>query len=141
MANELHRYPSSDHAELRAAISFVHGLDPERIICGNGSDEIIAFLAHVYAGPGTEVIHTAHGFAMYRICALAAGATPVEVPERARTTDVEAILAACTERTALVFLANPNNPTGTMITADEVARLAAGLPARTLLVLDGAYAE
>ena len=119
----------------------MHGLDPARIVCGAGSDEIIAFLSQAYAGPGREVIHTEHGFGMYRISALAAGATPVEVRERERHTDVDAILAACTERTALVFIANPNNPTGTMIAASEVARLAAGLPPQALLVLDGAYAE
>ncbi|MFT3974497.1 MAG: histidinol-phosphate transaminase [Amaricoccus sp.] len=137
----LHRYPSTDHRALRTAIAEVHGLDAGRIVCGNGSDEIIALLTQAYAGPGREVVHTEHGFAMYRISALAAGATPVEVRERARCTDVDAILAACTERTALVFIANPNNPTGTMIGADEVARLAAGLPPQALLVLDGAYAE
>ena len=137
----LHRYPDTDHAGLRAAIGAVHGLDPARIVCGVGSDEIIAFLTQAYAGPGTEVIHTEHGFGMYRISALAAGATPVEVHEAERRTDVDAILAACSERTALVFVANPNNPTGTMIAGDEVARLAEGLPPRALLVLDGAYAE
>lgn len=140
-AEALHRYPSSDHAGLRAAVAEVHGLDPARIICGAGSDEIIAFLAQAYAGPGSEVIHTEHGFGMYRIAALAAGATPVEVRERGRRTDVDAILAAATERTALVFIANPNNPTGTMIGSAEVERLAGGLPPQTLLVLDGAYAE
>ena len=138
---DLHRYPSSDHASLRAAIAEVHGLDAERIICGAGSDEIIAFLCQAYAGEGTEVVHTEHGFAMYRISALAAGATPVEVPERERVTDVDAILAACTDRTRLVFIANPNNPTGTMIGAADVARLADGLPEQAMLVLDGAYAE
>ncbi|HET9067785.1 MAG TPA: histidinol-phosphate transaminase [Amaricoccus sp.] len=140
-AESLHLYPPTDHAGLRAAIGAVHGLDPARVICGAGSDEIIAFLAQTYAGPGLEVIHTEHGFAMYRISALAAGATPVVARERERHTDVDAILAAATERTALVFLANPNNPTGTMIPAAEVERLAAGLPPRALLVLDGAYAE
>ena len=139
--DSLNRYPSSDHAGLRAAIAGVHGLDAGRILCGNGSDEIIAFLAQAYAGPGREVIHTEHGFAMYGIVARAAGATPVEVRERARRTDIDTILAACTDRTALVFIANPNNPTGTMIGADEVARLAEGLPSQALLVLDGAYAE
>jgi len=137
----LHRYPSSDHAALRAAIAQVHGLDADRIICGAGSDEVIAFLCQAYVGPGDEVIHTEHGFAMYRISALAAGATPVEVPERRRVVDVDAILAACTGRTRLVFVANPANPTGTMIAGAEIARLAEGLPAGTLLVLDGAYAE
>jgi histidinol-phosphate aminotransferase len=139
--HSLHRYPVTDHAGLRQAIAEVHGLDPVRVICGVGSDEIIALLCQAYAGPGDEVVHTEHGFLMYRISAMAAGATPVEVPERERTTDVEAILAACGPRTRLVFIANPNNPTGTMIGAREVARLAAGLPPQAILVLDGAYAE
>lgn len=140
-AAHMHRYPSSDHAELRAAIGEVHGLDPAQIICGAGSDEIITFLCQAYAGPGDEVLYTEHGFAMYRICAQAAGATPVEVAERERVTDVDALLAGCTERTKLVFIANPNNPTGTMIGAADVARLADGIPEGALLVLDGAYAE
>ncbi|VAW03607.1 Biosynthetic Aromatic amino acid aminotransferase beta [hydrothermal vent metagenome] len=140
-AFHLHRYPSSDHSTLRAAIAEVHDLDAGRIICGAGSDEIIAFLCQAFAGPGDEVIHTEHGFAMYRISTLANGATPVEVPERERVTDVDAILAACTKRTRLVFIANPNNPTGTMVCEADLARLAAGLPERALLVIDGAYAE
>jgi histidinol-phosphate aminotransferase len=139
--HQLHRYPSTDHRALREAIGEVHGLDPDRIICGVGSDEIITFLCQAYAGPGDEVIHTEHGFLMYRISALAAGATPVEVPERERVTDVDAILAACSHRTRLVFLANPNNPTGTMISLAELERLAEGLPPQAILVLDGAYAE
>jgi histidinol-phosphate aminotransferase len=139
--HSLHRYPSTDHAGLRQAIAEVHGLDPARVICGVGSDEIITFLCQAYAGPGDEVIHTEHGFLMYRISSLAVGATPVEVPERERTTDVDAILAACTKRTKLVFIANPNNPTGTMIGAKDVARLAEGIPKHAILVLDGAYAE
>jgi len=140
-AFDLHRYPATDHAKLRAAIGEVHGLDPERIICGVGSDEIITFLCQAYVGPGDEVIHTEHGFAMYRISTLAAGGTPVEVPERERVTDIDAILDAVTDRTRLVFLANPNNPTGTMIGEAELARLADALPPHVLLVIDGAYAE
>jgi len=140
-AYELHRYPSTDHVGLRAAIGEVHGLDPERIVCGVGSDEIISFLCQSYAGPGDEVIHTEHGFAMYRISTLANGATPVEVRERERVTDVDAILAACNENTRLVFIANPNNPTGTMVGEADLARLAANLPERALLVIDGAYGE
>ncbi|MDJ0823373.1 MAG: histidinol-phosphate transaminase [Paracoccaceae bacterium] len=139
--HELHRYPSTDHAALRNAIAEVHGLKPERIICGVGSDEVLAFLCQAYAGPGDEVIHTEHGFALYRIGALAAGATPVEVKERERVTDVDAILEACNDNTRLVFIANPNNPTGTMIGLAEIERLAEGLPDQALLVLDGAYAE
>jgi histidinol-phosphate aminotransferase len=140
-ASSLHIYPDSGHRGLRQAIGRVHGLDPDCIICGAGSDEIIAFVCQCYAGPGDEVIHTEHGFGMYRISALAAGATPVEVPEDCRRTDADAILAACTSRTRLVFIANPNNPTGTMISDGDVTRLADGLPPQAILVLDGAYAE
>ncbi len=140
-ADSLHVYPDTSHASLRAAIAAAQGLDADRIICGVGSDEIITFLCQAYAGPGDEVVHTEHGFGMYRISALGAGATPVEAPEDTRRTDVDAILAACTDRTRLVFVANPNNPTGTMIPETEVARLAAGLPPQALLVMDGAYAE
>jgi histidinol-phosphate aminotransferase len=140
-ATKLHRYPSTDHAALRQAIGDVHGLDPERIICGAGSDEIISFLCTAYGGQGTEIIHTNHGFAMHRISALASGADPVEVAERDRVVDVDAILGAVTEKTRLVFVANPANPTGTMLGGNEVARLAAGLPEDVILVLDGAYVE
>lgn len=139
--HQIHRYPSTDHAALRTAIAEVHGLDAARVICGVGSDEIITFLCQAYAGPKDEVVFTEHGFLMYRISALAVGATPVEVAERDRTADVDAILKACTRRTKLVFIANPNNPTGTMIAATEIARLADGLPPQAILVLDGAYAE
>lgn len=138
---QLHRYPTTDHADLRAAIGDVHGLDPERIICGAGSDEILQFIAQCYAGPGDEVIYTEHGFSMYPILAHAVGATPVKVAERERVVDVDAILAACTEKTRIVFIANPANPTGTMVGGNEMARLAAGLPEGCILVQDGAYAE
>lgn len=140
-AGELHVYPSTQHERLREAIGEVHGLDASRVICGVGSDEIISFLCYAYAGPGDEVLHTEHGFGMYKISALAAGATPVSVREKDRVTDVDALLEGVTERTRLVFIANPNNPTGTMIPEQEVARLADGLPEGCLLVLDGAYAE
>ena len=137
----LHRYPSTDHLTLRRAIAQAYSLDVDRIICGAGSDEIITFLCQTYAGPGDEVIHTEHGFSMYRISTLAAGATPVEAPENDRCVDVDAILSACTKKTRLVFIANPANPTGTMIGAGEISRLANALPDHVLLVLDGAYAE
>ncbi|WP_171176089.1 histidinol-phosphate transaminase [Ruegeria sp. HKCCD8929] len=140
-AAQLHRYPSTDHAELRAAIGEVHGLDPQRIICGVGSDEVLQFVVQAYAGVGDEVIHTEHGFSMYPILARMAGAVPVEVPERERMVDVDAILAACTDRTRVVFLTNPGNPTSIMIPGTEVARLADALPPQVILVLDGAYTE
>ncbi|WP_424978642.1 histidinol-phosphate transaminase [Leisingera sp. S232] len=140
-APEMHRYPSTDHAELRAAIGDVHGLDPARIICGVGSDEVLQFVVQAYAGPGDEVIHTEHGFSMYPILARMAGAVPVSVPEKNRCVDVDAILAAFTEKTRVVFLTNPGNPTSTMLPEAEVERLAAALPGNVILVLDAAYAE
>lgn len=140
-SRELHRYPNTDHAGLRAAIGAVHGLDPDRIICGVGSDEVLQFITQCYAGPGDEVITTEHGFSMYPILAHAAGAVPVEVPERDRRIDIDAILAAVTERTRIVFMANPANPTGTMLREDALRALAEGLPEHVILVLDGAYAE
>jgi len=138
---ESHRYPSTDHAALRAAVAEVHGLDADHIICGVGSDEIIHLLCQAYAGPGLEVMHTEHGFAMYRISALAAGATPVEVPERDRVVDVDAILDRAGPDTRLVFIANPANPTATFLPMEALTRLAGGLPETCILVLDGAYAE
>jgi histidinol-phosphate aminotransferase len=139
--HKLHRYPSTDHAGLRQAIGEVHRLDPDRIICGTGSDEILMLLSQAYAGQGDEVIHTRHGFLLYPIIARSVGATPICVEERERTVDVDAILAAATKRTRLVYLANPNNPTGTMVGTAEIERLAAGLPNQAILVIDGAYAE
>ncbi|MCB1334511.1 MAG: histidinol-phosphate transaminase [Roseivivax sp.] len=140
-AQDLHRYPNTDHAALRRAIGQVHGLDEGRIICGVGSDEVLQFICQAYVGVGDEVITTEHGFSMYPILARAVGAVPVTVPERERRVDVDAILGAVTDRTRLVFLANPANPTGTMLPEAELRRLAAGLPSGVLLVHDGAYTE
>lgn len=140
-AQSLHRYPGTDHADLRAAIGEVHGLDPDRIICGVGSDEVLQFVAQAYAGRGNQVIHPAYGFAMYPILARAVGATPVMVAETDRHVDVAAILAAVTPKTRIVFIANPGNPTGTLLREAHVHQLASGLPDSCLLVLDGAYAE
>ncbi|WP_299359786.1 histidinol-phosphate transaminase [uncultured Paracoccus sp.] len=138
--HSMHRYPPTDHAALREAIGEVHGLDPDRIICGVGSDEIIHFLCQAYAGPGTEVLFTEHGFLMYAISARAAGARPVQAPERDRTTDVDRLIAAATPATRLIFVANPNNPTGTMVGLAELDRLARAVP-QAILVIDAAYAE
>lgn len=140
-AFDLHRYPSTDHAALRGAIADQYGLDADRIICGVGSDEVLVLAAQAFAGPGDEIIYTEHGFSLYPTIARMAGATPVKVAERDRVVDVDAILEACTDKTRLVYIANPANPTGTMIGGNAVARLAAGLPEQCMLVLDGAYAE
>ncbi|MEM9791917.1 MAG: histidinol-phosphate transaminase [Pseudomonadota bacterium] len=140
-ADTLALYPDQHHGGLREAIAEVHGLEADRIVCGAGSDELIALLCQAYCGPGMQVVHNEHGFAMYPISARAAGAEPVAAPEQDRTADVDAMLGSVEETTAMVFLANPNNPTGTMLPEVDVLRLAQGLPEHVLLVLDGAYAE
>ncbi|WP_081158875.1 histidinol-phosphate transaminase [Ensifer aridi] len=137
----LERYPDGQAHALKDAIAAVHGLNPANILCGNGSDELLGLLCHTYLAPGDEGIVTEHGFLVYKIQIMAAGGTPVTVKERDQRIDVDAILAAVTERTKIVFIANPANPTGTYIPLDEVRRLHAGLPAGVLLVLDAAYAE
>jgi len=141
LAKELHRYPDGASEALRLAIGKHHGLDPERIICGNGSDELIGLITAAFAGPGDEVVYSRHGFLMYPIAAMAHGAKPVVAAEKDLTADVDALLAAVTPKTKIVFLANPNNPTGTYLPTTEVKRLRAGLPAHVLLVIDAAYAE
>lgn len=140
-SRNLSRYPDGSARALREALAGRYGLDPERIVCGAGSDELLNLLAAAYLEPGDEAIYTEHGFLVYRIAILARGATPVVAPETARTADVDAILARVTPKTRMVFLANPNNPTGTYLSFDEVKRLRAGLPDDVLLVLDAAYAE
>jgi histidinol-phosphate aminotransferase len=141
LAHDQHRYPDGNAADLRRAIGRRFDLDPERIVCGTGSDELIQHLALIYGGPGTDVLMTMHGFSMYQIAGTYAGSRVIKVPERGLTADVDALLAALTPATRLVFLANPNNPTGSLVPHAEVARLRAGLPGEVLLVLDGAYAE
>ena len=140
-ADGMNRYPDGGARALRQAIGAHFGLDPARIVCGNGSDEIISLLIDAYGGPGTELLMSAHGFSIYEIFGTLAGGRVIKLPERDLTADVDAFLAAVTERTRLVFLANPNNPTGSMLPLDEVRRLRDGLPPEVLLVLDGAYAE
>ncbi len=141
LAAELHRYPDGGSDSLRRTIAETFGLEAERIITGNGSDEIIGTLVSAYTGPGDEVLYSQHGFLMYPIAAKAAGAIPVAAPESDHTASVDAFLAAVTPRTRVVFVANPNNPTGTYLPAGELERLRAGLPDDVLLVIDAAYAE
>ncbi|MDE2005929.1 MAG: histidinol-phosphate transaminase [Rhodospirillales bacterium] len=141
VADEIFRYPDGGADALRRAIGARWGLDPARIVCGNGSDEIIQHLCLAYGGPGREVLMSRHGFLMYEISATYAGSTLVKAPERELRTDVDALLAAVSPATRLVLIANPNNPTGALLPQDEVARLRAGLPEHVLLVLDAAYAE
>ena len=141
VATHLQDYPDGSASELREAIGRVFGLDPDRIVCGAGSDDLLNLLARAYLADGDEAIHTTHGFVVYPIATLGTGARPVIAAEKNHTADVDAILTAVTKKTKMVFLANPNNPTGSYISFDEVKRLHRGLPPRVLLVLDAAYAE
>ncbi|MDE2578050.1 MAG: histidinol-phosphate transaminase [Hyphomicrobiales bacterium] len=137
----LEAYPDGSATALREEIARKFNLDPARIVCGAGSDELLSLLTQAYVGPGDEGVFSEYGFLVYRIAILAAGGVPVVAPEQNRVADVDAMLACVTERTRIVFLANPNNPTGTYLPRAEVQRLADGLPRHVLLVLDAAYAE
>jgi histidinol-phosphate aminotransferase len=141
IAGDLHRYPDGGSRALCQALGRHYGLDADRIVCGSGSDELIGLLVRAYAGLGDEVLYSAHGFLMYPIAAKSVGAIPVAAPETGLTTSVDALLERVTPRTRIVFLANPNNPTGTYLPVDEVRRLQAGLPSDVLLIIDAAYAE
>lgn len=134
-------YPDPDSVRLREAVGAVHGVDPARIVCGTGSGELLTLAASAFAGPGDEVLYVRYGFSLYEIAARRCGATPVEAPDSDYGTDVAALLACVTERTRVVFIANPNNPTGSYLTRAELAELHAELPSDVLLVLDQAYAE
>jgi histidinol-phosphate aminotransferase len=140
-AADMHRYPDGGSAKLRRALGERWGLNPNQIVCGNGSDDVLQLLTQAYCGPGDEVLYSQHGFLVYPIAAKSCGATPVAAPETHLTTSVDALLARVSEKTKIVFIANPNNPTGTYIPASEVRRLHDGLPEHVLLVIDAAYAE
>jgi histidinol-phosphate aminotransferase len=141
VGEHLEDYPDGAATALREAIGRAFGLDPARIVCGSGSDDLLNLIADAYLRDGDEAIHTTHGFLVYPIATLGSGATPIAAAERDHTADVDAMLAAVSERTKVVFLANPNNPTGTYVPFNEVKRLHRGLPSGVLLVLDAAYAE
>lgn len=141
MADHAHRYPDGGATALREALAAHYGLEADRIICSNGSDELISLLCAAYVGPGDEIVMSRHGFLMYPIAATVCGGKVVMAPENELTANVDALIAAVSDRTRICFLANPNNPTGTMLPSDEVARLRDGLPERVLLVIDAAYAE
>jgi histidinol-phosphate aminotransferase len=140
-AREAHRYPDGNATALRHALGARFGLDPARIVCGNGSDELIAHLCLAYGGEGTEIVMSAYGFMMYDIAGRYAGSRVIKVPEVNMLADIDGMIAACGPRTRIVFLANPNNPTGALLPESEVARLRAGLSDEVVLVLDSAYAE
>src|SRR6476646_8621271 len=138
---DLHRYPDGDSTRLRAAIGRHYGLDPKRIVCGSGSDELLNLLVRAYCGPGDELLYSQYGFLMYPINALGVGATPIAAPEKDYRCDVDAMLAKVTDRTRIVAIVNPTNPTGSYLTKEEVRKLHAGLPKNVLLIIDAAYAE
>jgi len=140
-ADCLERYPDSAAVDLRAALGAHYGLDADRVICGTGSDEVLHMAAGAFAGPGDEIIYSRFGFSVYPIATMRVGAIPVVAPDKDYATDVDAILACVTDKTRVVYIANPNNPTGTYTTRAEIARLHAGLPAHVLLVIDQAYSE
>ncbi|GBF28049.1 histidinol-phosphate aminotransferase [bacterium MnTg02] len=140
-SGRLERYPDGSASELREAIGQAYGLNPERIVCGAGSDELLSLLAAAYLGPGDEAIYTEHGFLVYKIAIQTNGATPVVAPERDCQANADIIIDAVTDRTKAVFLANPNNPTGTYMSFDNVRRLRQAMPGHALLILDAAYAE
>ncbi|ODA66258.1 Histidinol-phosphate aminotransferase 2 [Methyloligella halotolerans] len=140
-ADQLSLYPEGSAAALRETIGAFYGLDPMQIVCGAGSDELLGLLAQAYLGPGDEAIYSRHGFLVYPIVIMASGATPVVAQETDLTADVDTILGCVTERTRVVFLANPNNPTGTYLPFEELKRLREGLPEDVVLVIDAAYAE
>ena len=140
-AESLERYPDGGAVALRQAIARAYGLDASRLVCGAGSDELIGLITHAYVGTGDETLFPEHGFLMYKIATLSNGGVPVTAPEKNLRTDVDALLARVSPRTKLVYLANPNNPTGTYIPFEDVRRLHAGLPKSTILVLDAAYCE
>ena len=140
-ASDLALYPDGSAAALREAIGRSFGLEPSRIICGNGSDELLGLLAHAFLRLGDEGLYSEYGFLEYPICIRAAGGVPVTAEESNKTASVDVLLAKANARTKIVYLANPNNPTGTYIPHSEVKRLQAGLPADCLLVIDAAYAE
>lgn len=140
-SGDLERYPDPSATALREALADAHNLDPTRIIYGTGSDEVLHLAAGAFAGPGDEIIFVRYGFAVYEIATRRVGATPVIAPDKDYATDVDAVLACVTERTRVIFIANPNNPTGTYTARADIARLHAALPAHILLVLDHAYAE
>lgn len=138
---ELELYPDGSAIDLRQAIASVHGLNADNIMCGNGSDELLGLLSRTYLSQGDEAIYSEHGFLVYKIEILASGAKPIVVKEQNLTADIDAMLAAVTPKTKMVFLANPNNPTGTYLPSSELRRLHDGLPSHVILVLDAAYAE
>ncbi|MFZ0094329.1 MAG: histidinol-phosphate transaminase [Pseudolabrys sp.] len=139
--DHLEDYPDGSASALRDAIGAAFGLDPDRIVCGAGSDDLLNLLARAFLKDGDEAIYTTHGFLVYPIATMGTGAKAIAAPEKEFTANVDAILKMVTPKTKVVFLANPNNPTGTYIPFDEVKRLHNGLPANVLLVLDAAYAE
>ncbi len=141
LSGRLELYPDGSAAALRTALGERYGLNADHIVCGAGSDELLSLIAQAYLGPGDEAVFTRHGFLVYEIAIRTNGAVPVVAEETDHRADVDNILACVTDKTKIVFLANPNNPTGTFVPIEEVRRLHQNLPSSTVLVIDAAYAE
>ncbi len=140
-ATDLHRYPDGSNSKLRSALAEYHQIDFQGIICSSGSEDLLRLIAFAYAGPGDEIIYSQYGFIVYHFATLAVGAKPIKVPEKNFAIDVDGIISAVSERTKIVFLANPNNPTGTYVPFSEIQRLIKSIPSNVLVVLDEAYAD
>ena len=140
-AAQLFRYPDGSAVSLRLAIAEAYGLDMNRIVCGNGSDELIGLLCHAYLGTQDEVVITQYAFSMYRLYAIGCGASPVTVPEKEFRVDLQALLKVVDSRTKMIFIANPGNPTGTYLSLDELRAFCHKLPENILVIIDSAYAE
>tara|TARA_Y100001970_G_scaffold294370_1_gene451934 strand:- start:33763 stop:34860 length:1098 start_codon:yes stop_codon:yes gene_type:complete len=140
-SERISRYPDGGASELKLALCGIHNIDPNRIVCGAGSDELLQLLCRAYAGPGDEVLFTEHGFLVYKLAALASGASPIAVPETNLCANVDQILNAVSKDTRIIFIANPNNPTGSYLSRSEIHRLWSNLPSNIILVIDAAYAE
>ena len=137
----LHRYPDPASKALRAAIGKAYGFDPDHLVCGNGSEELLDVIGRLFARPGDEVLFSERSFMQFPIVARRVGATEITAPERDLVPLVDELLARITAKTKIVFLANPNNPSGTYLPKDELHRLCAGIASHIVFVIDSAYAE
>lgn len=140
-SKEMTRYPDGNGYALKMALAEKLQLAPEQITLGNGSNDVLELLARAFAGKGDEVVFSEHAFAVYPLATKAIGATGVAVPAKDYGHDLDAMLAAINSRTKLVFIANPNNPTGTWVEADEILAFLEKVPEQVLVVLDEAYVE
>jgi histidinol-phosphate aminotransferase len=137
----LERYPDPASRHLREALGEVYGFDPDHLVCGNGSEELLDIIARIFARPGDEILFCDRSFLQFPIVTMRVGATPIKAPERDLAPEADALIERITDKTKILFLGNPDNPTGRYMPADELARLVEAVPPEVLLVIDSAYAE